>query len=233
MARARASAEDAADPIERIERVATELFIRDGFRGTSYLDIAKVLGITHSNVHYYYRTKAALAEAVLRRVATDTLAATAAIWRDPATTLVDKCVRMRDWIFGSYLQFNPEGRGGRPWGLLARFSSEADALTAEMKQRIRATLRRLEADVRQAVETAHARKELASDAPLEAITLQIVSVLQLSGSLTRYAGGFSRMDDLLAATLRTILRAYGSGRNREIAWPAPAPHTDIEEETAP
>ena len=32
----------------------------------SYLDIARELGTTHSNVHYYFRTKSKLAETVLR-----------------------------------------------------------------------------------------------------------------------------------------------------------------------
>ena len=60
--------------------MATELFIRNGYHGVSYLGIGKELGITHSNVHYYYRTKAALAEAVLKRVAKETLQATEGIW---------------------------------------------------------------------------------------------------------------------------------------------------------
>lgn len=44
---------DARSTPEQIEAVATELFIRDGYRGVSYLGIGKELGITHSNVHYY------------------------------------------------------------------------------------------------------------------------------------------------------------------------------------
>jgi TetR/AcrR family transcriptional repressor of nem operon len=49
----------------RIEEVGIRLFITHGYNGTSYLDIARELGISHSNIHYYYRTKAVLAEAVL------------------------------------------------------------------------------------------------------------------------------------------------------------------------
>lgn len=215
----RAALEKAGDLAERIERVATELFIRNGYHGVSYLGIAKELGITHSNVHYYYRNKSALAEAVLKRVASETVAATSGIWRDEGT-LFDKCVRMRDWIYSAYLRFNPDGKGGRPWGLLSRFSMEADALTPEMKQMIRSTLKQLETDVRYAVECAGKVKELADSSPVDGIALQILSVMHLTGQLTRYASGFARLDELLMATITTIYRAYGEGK-RELRWPPP------------
>jgi AcrR family transcriptional regulator len=203
---------------ERIERVAMELFIRNGYHGVSYLGIAKELGITHSNVHYYYRNKTSLAEAVLRRVAAETLASTGRIWRNDDTTLLQKFVLMRDWIHQSYLRFNPDGKGGRPWGLLSRFSMEADALTVEMKQIIRTTLKRLEADVRYAVEAALESKELVPDSPADGITLQILSVMHLTGQLTRHSSGFARLDALLMWTIKTLYRAYGSEAH-EVEWP--------------
>ena len=213
-------ATDLTERIERIERVATGLFIRNGYHGVSYLGIAKELGITHSNVHYYYRNKSALAEAVLKRVAADTVASTTRSWRDGATTLVDKFVLMRDWIYRSFLHFNPDGKGGRPLGLLSRFSMEADALTPEMKQVIRTTLKKLEADVRYAVEAAVKAKELGPESPVDGISLQILSVMHLTGQLTRYTSGFSRLDELLMWTITTIYCAYGSGP-RAVDWPKP------------
>ena len=210
----------APDPAGQIAAVATDLFIRNGYHGVSYLGIGKQLGITHSNVHYYYRTKAALAEAVLRRVSRDTLASTSAIWTDQQPTLAAKFVLMREWTHASYLRFNPDGKGGRPWGLLSRFSMEADALTADMRQTIRATLRRLEDGIRSAVEMAVAAGELSRDTPVEGVTLQIASVMYLSGQLTRHAAGFSRLDELLRWTLAGLLKAYGGTRRAELRWPA-------------
>lgn len=209
----------APDPTAQIEAVATELFIRNGYHGVSYLGIAKQLGITHSNVHYYYRTKAALAEAVLRRVASETLAATGAIWLDERTSLAEKFVAMRDWTYQSYLKFNPDGKGGRPWGLLSRFSMEADALTPSMRQTIRSTLRKLEDAIRKAVTESLARGELAADAPVEGITLQVTSVMFLTGQLTRQAAGFSRLDELLMYTINGILKAYGTRSHKSFRWP--------------
>ncbi len=209
-----------ADLTERIETVATELFIRNGYHGVSYLGIGKELGITHSNVHYYYRTKAALAEAALKRVAKETLRATEGIWTDGGTSLTEKFVLMRDWTFDSYLRFNPDGKGGRPWGLLSRFSMEADALTPEMRQTIRTTLRKLEDDIRTSVQLAIARRELIVNAPVEGITLQISSVMYQTGLLTRHAAGFSRLDQLLMWTISGLLKAYGAAGPSAVAWPA-------------
>lgn len=213
------SAVPPADPTEQIELVATELFIRNGYHGVSYLGIGKELGITHSNVHYYYRTKAALAEAVLRRVARETLVATDAIWTDSATSLMEKFVRMRDWTFQSYLRFNPNGKGGRPWGLLSRFSMEADALTTDMRQTIRTTLRKLEDEIRVAVQMAVVSGEFAKNTPVEGVTLQISSVMYLTGQLTRQASGFSRLDELLMWTIAGLIKAYGVPANRALRWP--------------
>ncbi|RZJ21644.1 MAG: TetR/AcrR family transcriptional regulator [Haliea sp.] len=212
------AAATADGPTGQIEEKATELFIRNGYHGVSYLSIGKELGITHSNVHYYYRTKAALAEAVLRRVSRETIDATDAIWLDTASSLVEKCIHMRDWTHASYLRFNPDGKGGRPWGLLSRFSMEADALTTDMRQTIRSTLRKLDDDIRAAVEMAVAAGELGPDTPVDGVTLQITSVMYLTGQLTRHASGFTRLDELMRWTIAGLLKAYGTP-GATMAWP--------------
>ena len=219
-----------SDVTERIEQVATDLFIRKGYHGVSYLDIGKALDITHSNVHYHYRTKAALAEAVLRRVARDTLRNTEAIWTDANASLLQKFVRMRDWTHQSYLQFNPAGTGGRPWGLLSRFSMEADALAPGMRKTIRSTLQQLEEGIRNAVRQAVAAGELEKRAPIEGITLQIASVMYLTGQLTRTAAGFMRLDELMMWTLAGIYKAYGKNKAGTLKW---VPLTQPDDSAAP
>lgn len=214
-----APATPTADPAEKIEVVATDLFIRNGYHGVSYLGIGKELGITHSNVHYYYRTKAALAEAVLRRVSKATLKSTEAIWTDSDSSLAEKFVRMRDWTFQSYLSFNPGGKGGRPWGLLSRFSMEVDALTPDMRQTIRSTLRKLESEICAAVEMAIRSGELGKETPVDGVTLQISSVMYQTGQLTRHASGFTRLDELFKWTIMGLLKAYGDP-SAKLQWPA-------------
>lgn len=212
------------DAMARIESAATRLFILHGYNGVSYLDIARELGITHSSIHYYYRTKAVLAEAVLRRVADATLGAMKGIWADSGTSLFDKFVATRNWIYAQYLVSNPGGKGGKPWGLLWRLSMDADSLPAGMKRFLRANVDKLEDHIAGGVAAAVAGRELVADAPVEGITLQIASLMSATGQVTRHAAGFERLDELMRWTLAGIMRAYGAVGVRPRGWPAlPAP----------
>ncbi len=59
----------------RLVNAAAELFWRSGYDGTSLADIATEAGIPIGNVYYYFRSKAALADAVARLMDTETRAA--------------------------------------------------------------------------------------------------------------------------------------------------------------
>jgi AcrR family transcriptional regulator len=208
-----------ADPQARIVEVAARLFIAHGYNGVSYLDIARELGITHSNVHYYYRTKPMLAEAVLRQVAKATVESMGRVWTDTGTSLFDKFIATRGWMYEHYLQFNPGGKGGHSWGLLSRFTMEADALSVPMKRVMRSTLQRLEEDIAAGVRLAVQSGELVADAPQAGITLQISSLISVSGQATRSGSGFDRLDELLKWTYVAIARAYGKPGTAPNRWP--------------
>lgn len=214
------------DVSARIEEVATRLFILHGYNGVSYLDIAREMGVTHSSIHYYYRTKPVLAEAVLRRVADATLGAMKRIWVDPATTLFAKFVATRDWMHGQYLLSNPGGKGGKPWGLLSRFTADAEALTPSMRRVIRSSVDKLEEHIAAGVAASVARGDLVPDAPEEGITLQIASLMSVTGQITRHAAGFERLDELMRWTQACIQRAYGTAESSPEWPPLPAPHAE-------
>ncbi len=215
-----AIAEAAAPDIKtRIEQVATRLFIRHGYNGVSYIDIGRELGTTHSGIHYHFRTKDVLAEAVLRRVAADTLATMSGIWTDPRTTLFDKLVGTRDSIHRQYLAFNPDGKGGRPWGLLARFTIDAEFLTPAIRKLIRSTLEKLDEAIATGVRLAIESGELVADAPEDGLTLQISSLMTSTGQLTRRASGFERLHELMRWTYLGIVRAYGRTPATPRRWP--------------
>lgn len=215
----RQTPEIGGDAMARIEGAATRLFILHGYNGVSYLDIARELGITHPSIHYYYRTKAVLAEAVLRRVAESTLEAMKGIWTDTGSTLFDKFVATRNWIYAQYLLSNPGGRGGKPWGLLWRLSMDADSLPAGMKRFLRANVDKLEDYIAAGVRAAVAERELAADAPVEGITLQIASLMSATGQVTRHSAGFERLDSLMRWTYTGFVRAYAPTGARVRAWP--------------
>lgn len=208
------------DAMARIEEVATRLFILHGYNGVSYLDIARELGITHSSIHYYYRTKAVLAEAVLRRVAETTLGAMKSIWTDPDSALFEKFVATRDWIYAQYLLSNPSGKGGKPWGLLWRLSMDADSLNTGMKRFLRSNVDKLEDYIAGGVAAAVTSGELCKDAPVEGITLQIAILMSATGQVTRHSAGFERLDSLMRWTFFALYRAYGKPGDKAKPWPA-------------
>ena len=70
----------------RIFAVATDLFIRHGYKAVSFLAIAKQIGTTHSHIHYYFHAKAILAEAVLNAYVASTTVDFRTIWIDPYGT---------------------------------------------------------------------------------------------------------------------------------------------------
>ncbi len=208
------------DAKARIEDVATRLFILHGYNGVSYLDIARELGTTHSSIHYYFRTKDVLAEATLRRVAEDTLARQKAIWTDPGRTLCDKLIAVRDSIHAQYLAFNPDGKGGRPWGLISRFTVDADSLSPAIRRLIRLTIDRLDEHIATGVRLAVEQGELDADTPQDGVALQIASLMSATGQLTRRGSGFERLDELLRWTYVVIVRAHGRRPRRPRPWPA-------------
>jgi TetR/AcrR family transcriptional regulator, transcriptional repressor for nem operon len=205
----------------RIVEVAARLFIAHGYNGVSYLNIARELGISHSNIHYYFRVKSMLAEAVLRQVADATLQSMQRIWLDSTTSLLEKCIGTRNWMYEHYLQFNPSGKGGQSWGLLARFTMDADVLSMPMKRVMRSTLQRLEDYIAAGVRLAVESGELVEDAPQAGITLQISSLLSVSGQATRSASGFDRLDELIKWTYTSIRRAYCRPDGTQLQWPEP------------
>lgn len=207
---------------DRILVVATELFIRHGYKGVSFLGIARKLGITHSNIHYYFRTKAVLAEAVVEAYVAGTTADFRAIWTNEQSDLRASFIQSRDWIWRQYVKFNPGGVGGQDWGLLARFVGEADLLTPVIRKTIRRTLEEMESLIAFGIELAVRRGELSQDAPKHALVMHISSLLHTSRHITRIEGNFQRLDELLRWTFEVIQRAYGTRATGSV-WPAAEP----------
>jgi len=203
---------------ERILAVATELFIRHGYKGVSYLAIAKELGIGHSLVHYYFRTKGVLAATALDAYVASTKSDFRAIWTDPHGTMLTRFVRSRDWIWNQYILFNPGGIGSQNWGMLSVFAAEADLLTPAMRKTIRQSLEEMDAFIETGIVLAIQQGELSADAPTHELVLQISSLLHTSRHIIRFEGTFQRLDDLLRWTFEVIMRAYGAATERP-HWP--------------
>ena len=216
------TAEAQAPLEERIVTVATDLFIRRGYKGVSFLAIAAALGISHSHIHYYFRTKARLAEAVLDAYVSHIKADFQAIWANEEASLFDRFVRSRDWIWQQYVRFNPAGSGSCNWGLLAAFVAEADLLTPSMRKTIRTTLEEMDRFIDAGIDRAIRQGELLPDTPRHALVLQISSLLHTSRYVIRFEGSFQRLDDLFKWTFDVIGKAYGV-TPVQVVWPRLTP----------
>ena len=215
-----APADDSEDASfrSRILAVSTTLFIRDGYNAVSFLGIAKELGTGHSRIHYYFRTKAMLAEAALDLYARAAKADFQAIWTDPEYDLRTRFVLSRDWIHRRYIAFNPGGTGAHNWGLLARFAGEAESMGPGVRKMLRTTLDDMDAYIKRGIDLAVAAGELGPATPKRSLMLQISSLLHTSLNLTRFDGSFGRLDELLRWTLDVTLCAYGPA-GAEGHWP--------------
>ena len=204
---------------EQIKNRATELFIRHGYNGVTFLDLGRELGINHSLVHYHFGTKAKLAEEVLGDFAERGIRENRLIWSNPDQSLFDKFVQARDRMYQRFVLFNPGGTMQHPTGLVSRFSMDAETISPNLRKMVQDTHDALDACITDAVRIAVQRGELRADAPQHLIMLQISSILFVAGPTARYGWEFTRLDDHFRGTLETLFRAYGVADQPTASWP--------------
>ncbi|WP_420606450.1 TetR/AcrR family transcriptional regulator [Novosphingopyxis sp.] len=204
----------------KIKSLATEMFIRHGYNGITFLDLAKELGINHSLIHYHFGTKANLAEEVLQDFAEIGIRENRAIWGNPDASLFSKFVAARDRMYRRFIFFNPAGKMQHPTGLVSRFSMDAETVGPNLRSLVQSTQESLDQTVLDAVRIAVDRGELIPDAPTQHIMLQISSILYVAGPTARYGWEFTRLDEHFHGALAMLMRAYGVSPELPSAWPS-------------
>ncbi len=194
----------------KIKNAATELLIKHGYRGFRFRDVAARLGTTRANIHYHFGNKQKLVDEVLDDYVAHTLERFHRIWTDGDARFSDRIRGTAAFNRERYRRFNRGGDGG-PWSLIARMRLDSDVLSETANERLRDFGIRLHAYFFAAVEAARQNGELRADAPVEEITLQLMSITNFSaGPVTQDAGGFERLEQLYLAFSRTVTQAYGS-----------------------
>lgn len=197
---------------ERIKRVATDLLIRKGYRGASFADIAKPLGITTANIHYHFGNKQRLVEAAVKDYVAGSLAGHEQVWLDKATTLRAKLRAVVAFNRARYYRFNRGKVAGRPWSLIARLRLEGEVVGAGVRAELARFTEVLHRDVRRAVQSAFDRGELKPDAPLDDIAFLIANIVNSSGVFTQDAGDFDRLEQFFGTVENVLLAAYAAPR---------------------
>lgn len=203
---------DQAGPSMRdsILAVATELFTLNGFRGTSFADIAQILNITTTNIHYHFKNKQGLAAEALDRYADRVSEHFLRIWRDEQSSLAAKIEATIEFNRASYYRFNQEGQPGRVWSLLTRFAGDSEVVSDGIRQRIAQFRADVLAAVEFALDLAVRRGELAPGLPQAELARMLSYAFAYAGEIARDSGGFAAVEANYRVLLDTLLRAHGS-----------------------
>jgi TetR/AcrR family transcriptional repressor of nem operon len=197
---------------DRIKAQALDLLIQHGYRGVSFGDIAERLDTTRANIHYHFGNKQTLVEEVLEDYCRDTLEAVRGLWTAPGLSLVARIEATVEHSRRRHAKYNPPGRQGRPWSLIARMRQDSDALTDQGRAALQRFGRELYAIIVAAIEDAKHRGEFDPSLPVEDVALQLVSIANSAGPITQDAGSFDRLEQLYMAFARIVTHGYGVER---------------------
>lgn len=198
---------------DKIKAAATELLIKHGYRGLRFADIAQQLGITRANIHYHFGTKNGLVKEVLTEYVANATDRMASVWCADIS-YDEKVIATMELNRKQYLRFNQSnGEGGAAWSLISRMRLETDQIGAEGRASMTAFSRAIESYVANAIGKAQENGEIARDAPVADIAVQIVSIIESAGPITQDAGSFARLEHLYLAHMRVITHAYVNKRH--------------------
>lgn len=199
---------------DRIKVCACDLLIEYGYRGLSLGDIATALDTTRANIHYHFGHKETLVEDVLADYARDTIRSTTEIYGDPSLSLTAKIEQTVEYSRKRYLKYNPRGREGRPWSLIARMRQDSNFLTPRGHGILQDFSRDLHGCIRSAVASARDRKEFVASTPVDDIALQLFGIANSASPITQDAGSYERLEQLYLGFARIIDHAFGSEKRK-------------------
>jgi TetR/AcrR family transcriptional repressor of nem operon len=216
---------------DKIKNVAIHLLIMHGYQGLRFGDIANKLKITRANIHYHYGNKSKLIEEAIAYYLTGTLKEMGAVWESDLT-YERKVIATMELNRRRYLRFNKSSEiGGAPWSLISRMRLEANLLSRRSREQLRAFSVAMDRFVANAIDEAQAAGEIASDAPIRDIAVQVVSIIDSAGPITQDAGSFARLEHLYLAHNRVIAHAYSKrkpqARNGRVAVPVKSLETSV------
>jgi AcrR family transcriptional regulator len=199
----------AANIREQIKRVSAELLIRKGYRGFGFQQVSDKLNISRTAVHYHFGSKRDLVEEVTIDYTTATLRAFEEIWINPNLDLQTKIRNSMQLNRSRYRYFNAAGRTGNSWSLIARMRIDRELLSRNARNALTDFGKKLAQSMRSGVEIAVHKGELRPDAPVEHITLMLVSIANSAGPITQDAGNFERLEQLYLGFGQLLDHAYG------------------------
>jgi len=195
---------------ERIRSVAQELYMRGGYEGFSFGDIAAALGITRANIHYHFGSKRQLMATLIDSFVEDALTRIARHWTTPGDGFPDRLQAQCRDLQAFYSHFNPNPGERHVWSPVSRLRLDLPVLGNLAATALDRVNRGYDACLRSAVADAIAAGELQQGAPVDDIVRLLRTTIMSCGPITQDHGSFAEVERLFATIGRTIATAWGA-----------------------
>jgi AcrR family transcriptional regulator len=205
------------DMRQSIKQVATDLLIRHGYNGMSFRDIALLLNVTTTNIHYHFGNKQGLVDEVVRDYVTEVLERHRIIWLDSNRSLAEKLRQLVQYNWERYQQFNTGRDGGNAWSLIGRLRLDNEVLSEAARTSLATFTSTVHELIRQAVDEAWRTGELRDDTPRQDLAFLIINIVNSSSVFTQGTGGFDRLELFFDAFSRVMLSAYSGTPGSAVA----------------
>lgn len=193
---------------ERIRAVAAELYVRRGYEGFSFGDIAQAVGVTRANIHHHFGSKAQLMAELIEAFAEDAARRVNGHWAEGDIAFFDRFALQLADLRRFYVRFNPNDGDRNVWSPVSRLRLDLQVLGDEAARALLRVSRAYDASLRQAVRQGIARGELRAETPIADVALVLRVTLMSCGPVTQDSGSFSDVERLLAALQRTVAAAW-------------------------
>jgi AcrR family transcriptional regulator len=194
---------------EKIKATAKELYVRNGYAGFSFGDIAQALDITRANIHYHFGSKQGLLEELVEEFVADAIQRMHRTWTEPARSLAERLERQVADLRGFYRRFNRRNGDRIFWSPLARLRHDVEFLDAIAFRALERVNRAFEECLSAAIREAIGRGELQPDTPVEDVACELRAIILSAPPTTLDSGRFDEIEQLFAAFTTTLLKAYG------------------------
>ena len=202
--------EQTAPMREQIRRLAQELYMRGGYEGFSFGDIATTLGITRANIHYHFGSKRQLMAEVIDGFVADALVRIERHWTSPGDGFAERLPTQCADLKGFHLHFNPEAGQRNVWSPVSRLRLDLPVLGELAIAALERVNKGYDKCLRQAVAEAISAGELMPSAPVDDIVRLLRTTIMSCGPSTQDHGSFVEVEALFATIGRTIAIAWGT-----------------------
>ena len=189
--------------------MAEDLYVRRGYAGFSFGDVAAAVGTTRANIHHHFGNKQRLMAELVEGFAEDALRRIVACWAAGDAPLSARMQGQLDDLRRFYQRFNPAPGDRNVWSPLARLRLDLPVLGELASHALERVDRAYDVQLRHAVAEAVRKGELIPATPVEDVARILRVTLLSCAPMTQDSGSFDEVERLFAALQRLVMAAWG------------------------